>query len=74
MARATKVYVVVLNQHPVAAFTVKHECQSWLDEQHPRCPTNLRVMSIPDGSRHRRIGSFNILDITADFYGLGEKD
>lgn len=72
MARATKVYVVLLNQRPVAGFTVKHECHDWLAEQHPCCPTNLRVMSIPDGAW--KLKRFDIKDITADFYGLGEKD
>lgn len=73
MARANKLYVVFINQRPVAGFTVKHEVEDYLGRKWPSCPTNLRVTSIPDGERNAKVGK--VVDITAQFYGLsGEKD
>lgn len=62
MARASNLYVAFINTHPVAGFTVKHECATWLERNWPKCPTNLRVRRIPDG------GTGKVKDITADFY------
>jgi hypothetical protein len=33
MARSSYVYVVMLDDKPVAGFTVKHEMKSWLEDQ-----------------------------------------
>jgi hypothetical protein len=49
MARSSYVYLVTLNTRPIAAFTVKHELESYLDKERPRCPTNLRVARLRDG-------------------------
>lgn len=62
MARANKLYLVFINMHVVAGFTVKHECDTWLERNWPRCPTNLRVKRIADGGRGKAE------DITTHFY------
>lgn len=70
MARATKLYVVSLSTRLIAGFTVKHECETYLDRNWPKCPTNLRVTSIPDGFWNARAKGSEVKDITAQFYGL----
>lgn len=62
MARAHSVYVVFLNTHPLAGFTVKRDCQAWLERNWPSCPTNMRVMQMSDG------GHGKPQDITAKLY------
>lgn len=63
MARASSLYIAFINMHPVAGFTVKRECKAWLEKHWPSCPTNLRVMRIPDGGHKGRHE-----DITAKLY------
>jgi hypothetical protein len=51
VARSSNVYVVLLSQHPIAAFTVKHECRKWLKKKWDgRCPTNVSVERFRDNS------------------------
>lgn len=32
MARSSYIYVVVKDKEPIATFTVKHECRTWLNK------------------------------------------
>lgn len=51
MARATNIYLVTdLYEKPVAAFTVKHECATWLSRRKARVGIQyLQVCRIKDG-------------------------
>jgi hypothetical protein len=55
MARAYNVHIVQLLNHNrvpqnvVAAFTVKHELETWLKRQKNYTPNNLCVVTIKDG-------------------------
>lgn len=62
MARAHNIYLIKIKQRLVAAFTVKHECGTYLERQWPTCPTNLKVLRMPDG------GGDPAKDITAEMY------
>jgi hypothetical protein len=54
MARSNNIYVVLLSSRPVAAFTVKHECRTWLHNKWDgRCPTNVEVLRLRDGQYGR---------------------
>lgn len=64
MARAHNVYVVTLNDKPRKAFTVKHECRTWLKSNYPRAPGNLTIWRLPDGP-WREEGPVNV---TAEVY------
>lgn len=64
MARAHSVWLVILNTRPLRAFTVKHECKSYLEREWPKCPTNLRVWRFRDGE------DWAAIDVTSALYGL----
>lgn len=55
MARATRIYFVHVAATPAydmeicGAFTVRHECITWLEQQPVRNLASLRVATIPDG-------------------------
>jgi hypothetical protein len=46
MARASSIYVVQKNNEIIAAFTVRHELQSFLAKEHPSL---VEVTYLPDG-------------------------
>jgi hypothetical protein len=69
LARAHSVYIVQLNHNVIAAATVKHELETWLDRHFPKCPTNLRVLRVSDTMRWTDKEQ-RITDITSAIYGL----
>lgn len=64
MARSTNIYVVTPNgcMTPIAAFTVKHELQTWADLN----VVKHQVWRVKDGIRDRGEGAVNI---THEVYG-----
>jgi hypothetical protein len=65
MARAHNVYLVEINHHPIAAFTVKHECRKWLrNEYDGKAPSNLTVFRLKDGYRDE------VVNVTGEIVAL----
>lgn len=63
MARASYVYLVSTYGDANAAFTVKHECVTWLSRRFPNRWAPLRVFRVPDGG-----APISPIDVTEDFY------
>jgi hypothetical protein len=51
MARAYSIHIITHHREgePIIAFTVKHECASWLEQQPPGLLLELHVVTFGDG-------------------------
>jgi hypothetical protein len=70
MARAHSIHIVTVAGDPVAAFTVKHELQTYLQRHHKKAGKGLRIIRIHDGEHWKPELEHLPLDVTHKFYGL----
>lgn len=51
MPRSTYIYIVWMGEVPAKAFTVKHECYSWLKRQKAGIADQLLITRVRDGGQ-----------------------
>lgn len=70
MPRSSYLYLILVEGIPEAGFTVKYECESYLNRNYPKHNSRIKIFRLPDGDSRLKSAK----DITSDFYPQNKVD